>query len=79
MPYNKREERGYSINYKILLHQQGGDVQNLGESTSLEAIQELWESAKQDDDYGWMDEEIVLYNDDEMIDCYTIPESQQDY
>ena len=76
------------MNYSIHLHQEGGEIQNLGQSDSLKEITEMWEAAKIDDDYGWLDEEITLRgfvhideNDEayaygEMIDCYTIPKSQ---
>lgn len=74
------------MRYAIHLHQDGGDIQNLGESNSLEVITQLWQDAKLDDDYSPMDEELTLRDfinqDDgygEMIDCYVILPSQQNF
>ena len=73
-------------NYAIYLNQEGGDKQNLGESDSLEEITKMWDDWKKDDDYGLMDEDIILVKlsdnvdvDDELIDCYVIPKSQQNF
>ena len=74
------------MRYAVHLHQEGGDTQNLGQSNSLQTITELFEYCKLDDDYSSMDEEITLRDfanqDDaygEMIDCYVIPSSQQNF
>lgn len=75
--------------YRIELHQSSGETQNQGQSESWEEIQKEWDYWKQQDDYSEMDEEITLRQsslhwdddnyDDEMIDCYIIPESQQNF
>ena len=73
------------MNYAIILHQSTGENQTVFTSDSLEEITKLWEQEKAlDDDYSEFDEELTLRkstdefeDDDEMIECYLIPESQK--
>ena len=74
------------MGYAIYLNQEGGDKQNLAQSESLQEITEQWELCKKDDDYSPGDEDIILVKlsdnvdvDDELLEFYTIPETQQNY
>ena len=73
------------MNYAIILHQSTGENQTVFTSDSLEEITKLWEQEKAlDDEYSENDEELTLRkstdefeDDDVMIECYLIPESQK--
>jgi hypothetical protein len=71
--------------YTIYLHQSSGETQHVYQSESFEEISKLWEQEKKNDDYMAMDEELTLRQrtdedseDDEMIDCYPILNSQRE-
>lgn len=77
--------RNQTMLYRIELHQSTGETQNVFESDSLERIKKLWEQEKSlADEYTEFDDELTLRkstdgfeDDNEMIDCYIIPNSQR--
>lgn len=64
--------------YYIHLYQSTGEIQTVFTSESKEEILKLWEQEKNaEDDYTEFDEELTLSYEEEVIDSYQIPESQQ--
>lgn len=64
--------------YSILLYQTTGEIQTYWTSDSLEEIKRLWEESKaEQDEYTEVDEELVLYHDEEVLEDYQIVDSQR--
>ena len=66
--------------YSILLYQTSGEIQNQYTSDSKEEIMKLWELEKnQQGEFTEMDDYLVLYEDEEWIDDYTITDTQRHF
>ena len=68
-----------SETYSIMLYQTTGEIQTQWTSDSKEEIMKLWEMEKnQQDEFTEMDDYLVLYEDDEWIEDYTITDEQRE-
>ena len=65
--------------YYIYLYQTTQEIQTEFTSESYEEIIKLWELATDlEDEYTEIDDELVLYNDDEVVHYYKITEEQRE-
>ena len=63
-----------------MLYQTSGEIQNQYTSDSKEEILELWELEKnQQGEFTEMDDYLVLFEDEEAIDYYTITDEQREF
>ena len=64
--------------FHIHLHQSSGEIQTVFTSESKEEITQLWkQECEADDEYTFLDELLTLSLNDDVIESYQIPESQQ--
>ncbi len=64
--------------FYIHLYQSSGEIQTEFTSESYDEIMKLWEQEKNEqDEFTEFDELLTLSNEEEVIDSYEIPESQQ--
>ena len=66
--------------YRIILIQTTGESHTEWTSESYDAIIKHWEEEKNEQDkFGKIDMELVLYKDDEVIDDYEIIDAQREW